>query len=231
MKKIILFVMFALCLVPVTFAQDFTALKEAHINSMKYFGHGDLVNERNPLVLLNCEQAIASAIYTENIATAYMEKEGAKIYWYVEKIENGVLLTIKVTVGEIILSKSFKIIVNSAEIRFTDLDYGKDTTNRFSVDWACLASKVPGCIVCTTNWICWLGCAGSIAYNCIKWRGVETESRGFDCPKCGYPTYYYRHYCSSCGACSSGSSLKCSSCYSQKWTNGKQCPQCGLCYK
>lgn len=232
MKKIAVLIVLAL-VCSFTWAQDVNLenLKGAHIAAMKYHGHSTLLAEKNSMVFMACGDGIASACYGDSLCTAYAEKGEVKIYWYVEKIENGVLITFKVTVKEITYTRSFKFLLTQTEAKFQNLDFAKKEDTRFSVDWNCLINKIPGCIACATNWVCWLGCAGTAAWQCVSWRGEPQEARGFSCPKCDYSFYHYAHYCNNCGSCFSGSSLTCPSCYSQRWSNGKTCSRCGHCYK
>lgn len=207
-------------------------LKAAHIAAMKYNGHADLLAGReDKIVFMPCGKGIASACYGETIATAYMEKEDAKIYWYIEKQDNGVQITFKVTIKDVTSSRSFKAQTSDTEFRFIDLDFGKPA-DRFSINWSCLKSKVPGCISCLTNWVCWLGCAGVAIWQCVDLReGATKLSSRFGCPNCGYDFYYYAHLCTNCWNCFNGGSLTCPYCYSQWWTNGKSCSRCGQCYQ
>lgn len=145
-------------------------LKASHIEAMKHNGHATLLEQRDiKMVFVSCGQGIASACYGETLATAYMEKGNVKVYWYVEKVENGVILTIKLTVNDVTYTRSYKITWSDTEFRFLDLDSGKVDNSRFSIDWDCLKSKLPGCITCLLNWVCWLTCGGSAVWGCINW--------------------------------------------------------------
>lgn len=233
MKKIIVCIILSLICLPFMAAEEINLenLKAAHIVAMKANGHADLLAGREASIMfMPCGKTIASALYGDNLCTAYMEKGDIKIYWYVEKIANGVLVTLKFTVSDITYSRSFKFTMTENEAKFAILEYAKEDTSRISIDWNCLIGKIPKCISCLTNWVCWLGCAGMAAWDCVDWREMR-QSDGFGCPKCGNPLFYYAHYCYGCSRCFNASMLTCPFCYSQKWTNGKICCRCSYEYK
>jgi len=233
MKNLFVLAMLSLIFVSMSIAQEINLenLKSAHIAAMQYNGHSTLMVEKNnKMTFIGCEGAIASACYGESLSTAYMEKGDVKIYWYVEKIENGVMITFKATINGTTYTRSYKLLMRENQITFQDIDWAKRDDSRLKIDWDCLKGKIPGCITCLVNWVCWLGCAGSAVWQCVEFRET-VSSRGFGCPKCDYNGHYYKHNCDKCGTCFSASSLTCPSCYSQRWSNGKVCARCGNCYK
>jgi len=172
MKKLALLLALSFIFASFSYSEEVNLenLKEAHIKAMTANGHATLVSDRNSkMIFLNCGKNIASACFGETLGTAYMERGDIKVYWSVEKIEGGILVTMKITIKDVVYTRSFKILFREGELKVADLGYGKEDASRFSVDWSCLLQKAPGCITCATNWVCWLGCVGAAAWDCVKW--------------------------------------------------------------
>jgi hypothetical protein len=165
MKKWTALLIIAVICMSFTQAQDFEKLQASHITAMKYYGHAPIMAERNhKMVFMPCGNVMASACIGTNMATAYAEKGDRKIYWHVEKIEGGLLITIKINIAGITITRSFKITMSDREICFADLNWA-DQGQR--IDWSCVLKQAPGCAGCGTDWMCWLGCAGSAILKCL----------------------------------------------------------------
>lgn len=227
-----LFILILIVLVSFSFAQksdERGQLKASHIAAMKYYGHSNLIEQKEmTMTFIKCENVLASALYSSSIATGYAEKENVKMYWFVERSKDGILVTLKINSNGTIYSRSFEVTITEKEMMLKNLNFEKVSASGFNVDWNCLMSKIPGCISCGTSWTCWLGCAGSAAWQCVTWREGDRSAR-FGCPKCDYDFYHYSHYCRNCGNCFSG--FTCTKCYKDNWTNGCVCSRCGTCYK
>jgi len=168
MKKLAILVVLALI---VSFAMaevNFEKLRAAHIVAIKYHGHAPMMAERdNSMVFMAVGNNIASVCYGKEIASAYMEKDNAKYYWYVEKTQNGVLVTSKANINGAKYSRSIEVVMNEGDTiirQRPDLDEG----SRVSCDWICLAQKFLGCLKCLKDWTCWLSCAGPGIWECCK---------------------------------------------------------------
>lgn len=169
MKKLVLFVILAM-VVSFAIAEDtnFDKLKAAHMNAMKYYGHSNILAEKeHQMVFMNIDNGIASVCYGKEMATAYMEKDEVKYYWHVESVKNGVILSSKANVKGVKYSRSIEVLISNSEVTIRqrpDMDEG----SRISCDWGCLAGKCFKCITCMTDWKCWITCAGPGIWECCQ---------------------------------------------------------------
>jgi hypothetical protein len=169
MKKLAILFLVSVVVLVCSNAQnvDFDKLKAAHIAAMKYHGHAPLLAQRDQkMVFLSFGKEYASAFYGKDIATAYLEKGDVKLYWYVEKIEGGVMLTIKLVIKGMEFKRSFKITMAKGEYRVADLNW--DEPSRLSIDWKCVMNTAFECISCGTDFSCWLSCAGPKILQCVS---------------------------------------------------------------
>jgi hypothetical protein len=177
MKNLLLFVLVVLC-ISMAMAQEnkenkeisnFDQLKSAHVIAMKYYGHANLLSEKdNQMIFLSIDKNFASVCYGKEIATAYMETETSKFYWFVQKTEKGIILSSKLNLKGVKYSRSVEVIMSEAEFiirQRPDMDEG----SRVSCSWSCLGSKFLGCVSCLKDWKCWLTCAGPGIWECCQW--------------------------------------------------------------
>lgn len=164
MKKLALLTI-ALLLVVTISAENLEALKDAHMNAMKYNGQAARLQERSgEMYFATVGTTMASMFADEDIITGYLEKSEKKIYWEVTPIEGGVKITITVNVLGQTFTKSIIIKLEGKALTVVD-----ESEDRY--DWMCLVKCVGGkvfeCLDCLTDWKCWGNCAGADAVNCV----------------------------------------------------------------
>lgn len=164
MKKLALLTI-ALLLVVTISAENLEALKDAHMNAMKYNGQAYRLQEKSgEMYFTTVGTAMASIFSDEDIVIGYTEKAEKKIYWEVTPVEGGIKITVTVNILGQTFTKS--IIIKLEGQSFAVINASEDR----GFDWKCLVrcgGNALQCIDCGTDWKCWAKCAGPDLVNCV----------------------------------------------------------------